>query len=225
MTLLLIRHGDAGGDGRLVGHLDPPLSDTGRKQAEYAAKQVGGLSIQKIYSSGLVRAAQTAAPISRQLGLPVQQADALNERRFGLWEGMTTAQVHEADPAGLAALWSDPGFCPPEGESHLDHGDRANLFLQSVVDEHQNETVVVVAHGGTVRAILGHHLKMELPALMGLTIGYCRGVLLTLYGDGGAQVGGINLPPSCWADGLTETPPPGRTAQPHGALIEDINGT
>ena len=73
MELLLIRHGLPE---RLVSEdgtpADPPLSAKGRDQAERVARWLEGVSIDRLYSSPLLRARQTAQPLATLRGLPVE---------------------------------------------------------------------------------------------------------------------------------------------------------
>src|SRR5215210_1380847 len=65
------------------------LSETGRAAAERLAEQLGALPVDHILSSPLDRARETAEPLSRRLGLPVQIAPDFNEIDTGEWTGLT----------------------------------------------------------------------------------------------------------------------------------------
>ncbi|MDQ5896293.1 MAG: 2,3-bisphosphoglycerate-dependent phosphoglycerate mutase, partial [Pseudomonadota bacterium] len=83
--ILAIRHGETAWnvDTRIQGQLDIPLNDTGRWQAERVAEALAGEEIAVLYASDLSRAAETAAAISRRIGLPVVHDQGLRERCFG----------------------------------------------------------------------------------------------------------------------------------------------
>ena len=95
MRLLLIRHGEsiANAEGRLQGHLDIPLSDRGRRQAERLAERLAVLSVKALYTSPLLRAKGTAEIMSERLGLAIEQRAALMERNVGELEGLTREEI------------------------------------------------------------------------------------------------------------------------------------
>lgn len=71
----------------VMGQLDVPLNDLGRRQAESAARRVVGLGIVRIACSPLSRARETAEIIAGRLGLPVRIVPDLREREWGEMTG------------------------------------------------------------------------------------------------------------------------------------------
>ena len=88
-NVLLIRHGQSKGNAerRFGGHTATPLSARGRKQAEATARTLKSESLTAIYSSDLARAVETARPLSKMTGLPIQGSTAFRERSVGVMEG------------------------------------------------------------------------------------------------------------------------------------------
>ena len=97
--IIAIRHGETtwNVDGRIQGHLDIPLNDTGLWQAEQAAQALADESIAAIYSSDLQRAHVTAQAIARTSGAPLHATTGLRERCFGDFQGRTFKDVEAKD--------------------------------------------------------------------------------------------------------------------------------
>jgi broad specificity phosphatase PhoE len=100
-------------EGVLLGQSDPPLSDRGRRDAERA---FSGLEVERVYSSPLRRARETAAFLRSPAEVTV--LDDLAEISLGAWDGKSWEEVQRADPA-LANRKSEDwfGVIPPGGES------------------------------------------------------------------------------------------------------------
>ncbi|HPK33194.1 MAG TPA: histidine phosphatase family protein [Ottowia sp.] len=94
--IIAIRHGETtwNADGRVQGHTDIGLSDTGRAQAQRLAQALAGRDrLDAIYSSDLARARDTAAAVGAAMGVAVQLEQGLRERAFGRVEGTTCAGI------------------------------------------------------------------------------------------------------------------------------------
>ena len=165
MTLItLVRHGqtDWNLERRIQGSTDIPLNDTGRGHALQAAAALAGAQHHAIYSSPLVRARETAQIIARELGLEEPQlVRDLREREFGEGEGMLVADYIEQ--------YGDWHAGVPGAESFDRVRDRA-LGALEVIARHSRrrsapaaESIIVVAHGGVIRALLDHASGGTLP--------------------------------------------------------------
>ena len=145
--LALVRHGETDWNrhGRLQGVSDVPLNDTGRAQAREAGTRLAGRRWDLIVASPLARASETAEIIGASLGLGLTATyDDLVERNYGDAEGMTDWEAYHEWPHG----WY-PGLEPRR--------EVAERGLRTVVDlaaEHPESAIVVVTHGGVIRAIL-----------------------------------------------------------------------
>ncbi len=90
MRLYFVRHGQSVANVQMVisnRDLFHPLTELGRQQAEALAQLLAEVPVAAIYSSPIVRAAQTAQIVATHLGLPVESADALREPDCGIMEG------------------------------------------------------------------------------------------------------------------------------------------
>ena len=152
-TLLLARHGetDWNGERRWQGHSDQPLNDTGRGQAAELAASLAGTPISAIYSSDLARARETAEIVAERLGLAVVVDAGLREVDVGSWSGVTHDEIRQRYPEEFAR-WQEGGQGWEGGESYDEMGERAVATLLRLADRHAGETILVVAHGGTIRA-------------------------------------------------------------------------
>lgn len=149
MTLLfLARHGetDWNRDGRVQGHSDAPLNETGREQARQLARKLAGEPIAAVYSSDLQRARDTAAAVADAAALPVRTLTELREKHFGTWEGLTDAEILERFPTARRGRWGD-------GETREQLETRVLSALREIAGRHEGETVLVVSHGGPLRAV------------------------------------------------------------------------
>lgn len=149
MKLYVARHGETAWNAeyRVCGRTDLPLTETGLAQAEALARLTAGKRIERIVSSPMLRAVQTAQPSAEMLGLSIETDDRLMEQNYGIYEG-----VPRNDPNFLA---NKRQFCTryPEGESMMDLAARVYGFLYDLKKMHPGETVLIVCHGAVCRTI------------------------------------------------------------------------
>lgn len=155
-TLILARHGetDWNRDGRWQGHADVDLNGTGREQARALAAELGDAPIEAVYASDLRRARETAVVLADAKGLPVQVDPRLREIDVGDWQGLTTAEIHERWPDHAGAWPPDDGKPFPGGETYEAMGERVVEALAEIARHHPDREVLVVLHGGPIRALL-----------------------------------------------------------------------
>jgi broad specificity phosphatase PhoE len=100
-----------------------------------------------VYSSDLSRASETATILAKLRSLDVRTLESLREKNFGTWEGLTDVDVHER--------FGDPGPCGwGDAETTDEMAARTVGALLGIGDEHGGETVLVITHGGPMRAAL-----------------------------------------------------------------------
>jgi broad specificity phosphatase PhoE len=151
--LLLARHGetDWNAAGRWQGHSDTALNDEGRRQARSLAQTLGRVDV--VYSSDLARARETAELVTERLALPIRLDVRLRERGFGVWEGLTADEIEARFPDTHRRWQAGEGFGADDAEPFETFAARVHSFLADVLRAHPVETVLVVAHGGTIRVI------------------------------------------------------------------------
>ena len=151
--LYLIRHGQSGGNvaGTFGGHSPTPLSDLGKKQAKITAKALARERVDVIYSSDLVRAVQTAEPLSELLNLEINKTSAFRERDVGVLEGLTFNQSKEQYPKDYYALINrNVNHRITGGESYRHLLKRGTSALTEIFRTHKGKRVVVFSHTGAI---------------------------------------------------------------------------
>jgi 2,3-bisphosphoglycerate-dependent phosphoglycerate mutase len=164
--VLLIRHGQSEGNAerRFGGHTATPLSSRGRRQAHATAHALKDEELTAIYSSDLARAVETAQPLAKLTGLPVNSTNAFRERSVGVMEGLTFEDAAQQHPDQYAALLRrDFEHVLTGGESYRQLLDRAWQKLDEIIVQHQGGRIAVFSHTGTI-CILALHLMGALDA-------------------------------------------------------------
>jgi broad specificity phosphatase PhoE len=156
-TLLLVRHAETAWnrEGRFQGHADPPLSPLGRRQAEQLADELETCPPDAVYASDLRRAAQTAEIVAGRFGLPIETDPGLREVDVGEWSGLTWPEIRARFPDGVERH-DARGYGWELGESYEQMAERAIASLRRIADRHGGGRVLVVVHGGTMRALAAH---------------------------------------------------------------------
>jgi glucosyl-3-phosphoglycerate phosphatase len=147
--LILVRHGQSthNAQARLQGQADPPLSDAGRAEAELLRPALPAFEDDRVVTSDLQRAAQTAA----LLGYPgARREPRLREIDVGAWEGRSLSDF----PPGPETAWRGGPLKAPDGESWAELQSRVGQALDELIAT--GGTWLVVCHGGVVRAALSH---------------------------------------------------------------------
>jgi len=148
-TILLVRHGETDWnlERRVQGHSDRPLNETGLAQADALVQELAGERIDAVYSSDLARALETARGVAAARGLRVQPLAELREKDFGTWEGRTDSEIRTRFPQALTGPWGD-------AETTEELSDRVLAALRRIAEAHPGGQVLVVTHGGALRAVL-----------------------------------------------------------------------
>ena len=193
--LLLVRHCETGPDyfGRFVGSSDIGLGPMAPEQAERVAEVIECYGPEAVYCSPLKRARETAALIDGHVGLgEIVLSDGLREIDFGRWEGLSFAEIamRDTELVNRWAVWS-PGFAFPEGEAVNDFLERVGSVADKLatLDE---ETILVIAHGGVVRAMLCHYLRLPPEHYLLFDVKPARLAVIDVFREGGV-LAGFNL--------------------------------
>jgi len=177
--LLLVRHGqtDSNLHGRWQGWDGIPLNQQGEREAARIARRLAQTeeAIAALYASPLRRAWQTAERIREALNLSPVPHDGLKEINFGQISGITLDELRERFP-DLHKRWADKTnltFAFPGGEQRAQFFQRVGEATEGIVERHPDQKVVVVAHGGTLRACLVHYLPVEFSQWWTYELGNC----------------------------------------------------
>ena len=159
----MVRHGrtahNAGG--RIQGHLDIPLDETGLRQAATIAPVLAEVGVSVLLTSDLSRACQTADALAVAAGVPAVVDARLRELHLGAWQGLTLPEAKEQFATEYAAWRAGQDVARGGGETYRDGAARA----VACIEEHlpaagPGGTLVAVTHGATARATLGALLDM-----------------------------------------------------------------
>jgi broad specificity phosphatase PhoE len=161
-TILLARHGESDWNRakRWQGHADRPLTDRGRAQAHELADRLEETDLDAVYSSDLQRARETAEIVARSQGLEVTVLPGLREVDVGSWSGLTRAEAEQQFPEAYRR-WVAGGEGWDDGETYDQLSERVLAAIRQIADDHPYERVLVVAHGGTIRAVHAAALEID----------------------------------------------------------------
>ena len=152
--LVVLRHGETDWNAalRIQGQVDEPLNERGHRQAHQLAAALRGEGLTRVYSSDLARALATAQAVASAAGVAEVHTDAaLRERAFGLYEGLTFAELELRWP-DEARRWRarEPNYAPGGGETPEAFYGRCVPAAAAIAARHPGEAVALVAHGGVL---------------------------------------------------------------------------
>ena len=167
--LILIRHGEStfNAQGKFTGTTDVPLTEKGEQQAREAATKLKGKTFDAVFTSERLRAKDTWQIIQQQLGIVVKTNidHRLNEQDFGDLEGVNKEEAIRLFGPERVLEWrrAFDGH-PPRGERFLAVQTRVAHFFEEKVESllDQNKTVLLVAHGNSLRALCIYLLRMDI---------------------------------------------------------------
>ncbi|MBX2808874.1 MAG: alpha-ribazole phosphatase family protein [Cellvibrionaceae bacterium] len=171
-TIDILRHGECI-DGRCYrGWHDVALSDKGWQQMHSSLQQLTP-AWDRIISSPLIRCADFAQAMAEQRQLPLEIEPDLRELHFGQWEGCSIDSVWSQQQAAVERWFADPVASPPPGGEGADElAARVVRALMRYVKACAGEHLLLVVHGGVVRALLAHCLDIPLLAINRIDVPY-----------------------------------------------------
>lgn len=185
MILYLVRHGAAeSAEGRCIGHTDLALAVAGVEAVDRLAASWPDPP-PSIVASPSARVRDTAARLASVWSREVETDERLREMHFGAWDGRTWAELEADDGERLMAWMGDwVNARAPDGESFTDVATRAEAFAR---DLPRDRDAVVVAHAGSIRALLCTLLALPLDAAFRFRIDHAR-VSAVKLGSRGAEL-------------------------------------
>lgn len=159
MEIILVRHAQSVGNIQNLysGITDDELSDFGKKQANQLAKHLAEtlVNVEKIYSSPLKRAVDTATVISKYLLMKDFEIDErLSEVNMGIWEGLSE-EVIKLNYSEIFRNWQDNPY-----ESEIPQSEKFDSVITRIYDFCQEKAnsdykrIVVVTHSGVIHMLL-----------------------------------------------------------------------
>jgi probable phosphoglycerate mutase len=127
-----------------------------------------------VYTSPMSRCVDTGRAISDACHVPSETMEELNDIDYGGWQSRTYVEMKKADPVRYAAWLATPHLVRfPDGESLQDLVARAANALRLMIERHSDDTVVLVGHDSTNRAMLLQVLDQPLSAYWRLSQDPC----------------------------------------------------
>jgi probable phosphoglycerate mutase len=166
--LLVVRHGRTAwnAEDRAQGHADISLDDVGRTQGETMARWLAQLHPDRLWSSDLARARETAAFLEKETGLTAVDDPRLRELDLGERTGLTRAEFAEKLGDGAPEPWDVHAHVMVPGAETLQQvlGRIAPAMTEALDSLAPGETGVVVTHGAALRVALTGLLGWPLAA-------------------------------------------------------------
>lgn len=193
--ILLARHASTGREyqGRFIGATDLPLAASGPAEVARLAQALAPFSPEATLCSPLLRARQTVELLAGHAEIgPVLPDRDLREIDFGRWERLSFAEIAQGDSELVKrwAAWAED-FAFPEGEAVGGFLARTGAAADRLAARPE-ESILVVAHGGVVRALLCHLLKLEPRHYLLFDVKPARLTTIDLFPEGGVLTG-LNL--------------------------------
>ncbi len=163
--IYFVRHGTTkwNVEKRYLGHEDLPLNEQGRAEAQELHRFFLPIPLRACFSSDLSRTRETAALLLTNRSVEIQADSRLRELDFGLWEGHTYSEARREYPKEMQAWIEDPvTITPPQGESLLQLQKRVSDVLKETLSLFPEGNLLVVTHGGPLRALLATILHAPL---------------------------------------------------------------
>jgi alpha-ribazole phosphatase len=191
--VLLMRHGETDlTPGRhFIGRTDLSLSATGRSQAASMGKVMLAHKPERCFCSPMLRCLETADAVIGASGLANERIPELREIDFGNWEKLTFNEIQAVDPEGVQRwLKFDRQFS-------FGNGERIGAFFARVkrvavrIAESPENTILVVTHGGVIRALLCHFLELPLKHFFRFEIGPASVTEVDLFESGHGVLTGL----------------------------------
>ncbi|USG60835.1 histidine phosphatase family protein [Sneathiella marina] len=167
----LIRHAPVLTD-KIYGQMDVSADFSNSARIEEIAKNLPDGAT--YYSSDLQRCVQTAARLLSGHSEPqssIEQFTQLREQSFGAWEGLSYSEIEKNDAKAYESFWQDPvGNTPGDGESFMTMSKRVTILLEKWITEDAERNVVVSAHAGPIRVMIGYALGLTPQKMLALSV-------------------------------------------------------
>lgn len=137
----------------------PPINETGKKEMEKIANwlKISNQNIDMIYTSSALRSIQSARIIAKNLRKDFDIADNLQERRFGIWGGLTFRQISEKYPDMFEQYQKNPcKFCQDGGESTIDLNSRVGNTIKQIVKKNPQKRIIIITHSAIIQSAIGY---------------------------------------------------------------------
>ncbi|MDR0941442.1 MAG: histidine phosphatase family protein [Bacteroidales bacterium] len=165
MKIYLTRHGQTEWNvqQRMQGQNNSPLTELGEWQATQLGNYWYDVQFDCIYSSSSPRALHTAELVRGKRNIPITACDDLREISLGEWEGMTFGEAEKQYPEQFYNFWHKPEiYFRQNSESFEELRRRTSGAIERIVQQHCEETVLVVTHGMVLRTLYTYFQKQSI---------------------------------------------------------------
>jgi len=165
--IIFIRHGATSysEEKRLYDSEDyPPLNELGKEETQKVTRWLKETcpNVDSIYTSSALRSIQSARIIAKNYKLDFEIIDNLQERKSGVWGGLTYGQIQEKYPDLFAEYKKNPSeFVLDGAESRIDINKRVGKIVQEIITENTYKTIVIVTHAGVIQSAISSALQIE----------------------------------------------------------------
>jgi ribonuclease H / adenosylcobalamin/alpha-ribazole phosphatase len=190
-TLVLVRHGATAhtADKRFSGGLggrNPGLTDEGKAQVREVADWLAplGEAVDAVVTSPVRRTRESAEILAERLGLDLVEEPGFAEMEFGVWDGLTFAEVEAKWPEELAAWIGSVDVAPSGGESFRQVQERVLGGLRQLLSSYAGKTVIVVSHVTPIKTVVSHAVDAPLTSLFRMELSTASVSVVSFFGDG-----------------------------------------
>lgn len=164
MNIYLLRHGETESNNKKVyyGKLDVELNQRGKAQSEAAGSKLKGIKFNKVYTSTMKRAVQTAQVAVKNKECEFIKDERINETNLGVFEGKNYEE-NQRDYPEEWKKWTEnwKSYAPPKGESYIEFYNRIKSFIEDIIKQ-DDENILIVTHGGVIKSIYAYILGENL---------------------------------------------------------------
>ncbi len=183
----MIRHGESIANvKKIISHDNEafPLTEKGMKQAQIVGEELSGIKIEKIYTSPVLRARQTAEIISKVVGCEVIVEERIRERYFGRLNNRKVNSIN------WKVLFCNKRF------GDLETFEEIYLRTSEFVEERDDRVTVMVSHYDPIKALLSKELGFYNEfSSWGIVIPNASSSIIVNDGNGYKKVIGVGIPP------------------------------
>ena len=160
-TFYFIRHGqtDLNLQGIVQGRgVNSPLNANGQKQADAFFEAYKHIPFDRIYTSTLLRTHQTIERFEKELGIPREELEGLDEISWGIYEGQVQDETILKGFQKVVESWrnNDLDLSIEAGESPNQLVKRQKEAIAHILKQEDEDTVLVCMHGRALRILMCH---------------------------------------------------------------------
>ena len=189
--IFLVRHGEvANANERCYnGHYNVTLSPEGLRQMMSVADRLKDKPIKAVYSSDLQRTVKGAKIIAERHSIKPIAIKELRELNYGIWEGKRLEDIRNLYPDDVLDRYNNiENHRIQGGETLLEMKERVLSSINTIIDRHKRDNVVIVSHGGVNRIVLLWSLNMAVKDFYRIQQNYSALNIINFYDNGNSIV-------------------------------------